>query len=268
MLHCPTTLKLCCWPWAPEAMLTLADCIVPDWPAPPRVRGFVTTRAGGVSKGEWASLNLGQHVGDDADAVTENRRRFVNLLPREPRWISLVHGDRVLRWEDEPEDTQADASVTALTGMPCVVTAADCLPVLFCDRSGTTVGAAHAGWRGLSIGVLEATVQAMGVNPAEILAWLGPAIGPSAFEVGTEVRDAFVSVDPAAAGAFVTVGPQKSGKYFADLYALARQRLARAGVRVTQVYGGEHCTYSDPKRFFSYRRDRVCGRMAAAIYLD
>ncbi len=228
------------------------------------MKGFVTTRAGGVSQGPWSSLNLGKHVGDEAAAVAENRRRFAGLLPREPRWISLVHGDRVLRWEEEPQDTEADASVTALAGMPCVVTAADCLPVLFCDRAGTTVGAAHAGWRGLSIGVLEATVRAMETAPSEILAWLGPAIGPTAFEVGEEVREAFVAADPRAASAFAA--RETPGKYLADLYALARQRLAQTGV--TEVYGGQYCTHSDPQRFFSYRRDRTCGRMAAAIYLS
>ncbi|MBI3715586.1 MAG: peptidoglycan editing factor PgeF [Betaproteobacteria bacterium] len=246
--------------------MTLADCVVPDWPAASRVKALFTTRQGGVSSGAWASLNLGKHVGDDADAVAENRRRFGVLLPREPQWISLVHGDRVLRWEDDQVDLQGDAVVTSLPERPCIVTAADCLPVFFCDRAATTVGVAHAGWRGLAADVLERTVEAMRVPPVQIQAWLGPAIGPTAFEVGDDVRNAFVAVDPRTAIAFAAAGAHRPGKYFADIYRLARQRLAQAGV--TQVYGGGFCTVNEPARFFSHRRDRISGRMAAAIWLQ
>jgi len=247
-------------------MLTLADCIVPDWPAAARVRALFTTRQGGVSSGPWASLNLGKHVGDAAEAVAENRRRFGTLLPCAPQWVSLVHGDRVLRWEDDPAELQGDAVVTSLADRPCIVTAADCLPVFFCDRAASTVGVAHAGWRGLSAGVLERTVEAMRTPPAQVLAWLGPAIGPSAFEVGDDVRNAFVAADADADSAFAGASAERPGKYFADIYRLARQRLAKAGV--THVYGGDFCTASDPLRFFSHRRDRISGRMAAAIWLQ
>lgn len=239
------------------------DWIVPDWPAPARVRALVTTRNGGASAGPYASMNLGQRVGDDPATVEANRRLLGTFLPAEPNWLHQVHGARVVRAEDPGEAREADAAVTTRANCVCPIMIADCMPVLFADRAGGAIGAAHAGWRGLAAGVLENTIGAMGVAPANLIAWLGPAIGPSAFEVGSDVRDAFVAIEPAAADAFRALGP---GKWLADLFLLARQRLARAGV--SDVYGGGLCTYSDPTRFFSHRRDKVSGRMAALIWME
>lgn len=248
--------------------------IVPDWPAPPNVRAFITTRAGGVSVGPYASMNPADHVGDDPAAVAANRTLLQARLPNAPVWLKQVHGAGVHRIDtlDTRPPPEADASVSSLPGAVCTVLTADCLPVLFCDESGSVVAAAHAGWRGLCAGVLERTVAAMAVPPGEIMAYLGPAIGPDAFEVGAEVRAAFMAVDPAAAPAFVLVprftesGMAEAPKYLADLYLLARQRLHRAGV--THVTGGDACTVSDPARFFSFRRDGATGRMAALVWLQ
>ncbi len=236
--------------------------IKPDWPAPAAVQALVTTRAGGVSLPPYDSLNLGDHVGDDPVAVVLNRQRLHALLPAEPRWLKQVHGTVVAKADMIVEPVEADAAVSFTAGMVCAVLTADCLPVLFCNRQGTRVAAAHAGWRGLAAGVLEAAAAAMQCPSSDILAWLGPAIGPQAFEVGEEVREAFVRDLPAAAGAFA---PRQSGKWLADIYELARLRLARAGVR--EVYGGGLCTYSDSERFYSYRRDKATGRMAALVWL-
>lgn len=239
--------------------------IVPDWPAPKRVRSLVTTRHGGVSTGAYASLNLGDHVGDDPSAVTENRRRVAAALPAAPLWLSQVHGLTVLEVGGEfatGRAPEADAAFSRRTGTVCAVMTADCLPVFICDRSGSVVAVAHAGWRGLLGGVLEQTVRAMTCPGTELLAWLGPAIGPGAFEVGDEVRSAFVSAHDEAAAGFEVRQP---GKWLADIYLLARQALARVGV--TAVYGGGCCTASDAARFFSYRRDGVTGRMASLIWL-
>jgi len=238
--------------------------LVPDWPAPARVRAFVTFRTGGVSAGAYASLNLGTHVGDDPEAVAENRRRVAArlALPSEPRWLEQVHGTTVLDL-DRDALAPADGAVTAQPGVVCAVLTADCLPVLLTDRGGNRVGVAHAGWRGLAAGVVENAVAALGTSPAEILAWLGPAIGPRAFEVGDEVRAAFAAAGFETARAFV---PNARGRWQADLYALARQSLARAGV--TAVYGGGACTYADAERFFSHRREAPCGRMASLVWLD
>jgi YfiH family protein len=239
------------------------DWIVPDWPAPTRVRALVTTRNGGASTGPYTSMNLGQRVGDDPATVDVNRHRLRSFLPAEPNWLHQVHGARVVRAEDPGEAREADGVVTTQANCVCPIMIADCMPVLFADRAGGAIGAAHAGWRGLAAGVLENTVSAMGVVPANLVAWLGPAIGPSAFEVGSEVRDAFIAIDPAAETAFRAHGPEK---WLADLFLLARQRLARAGVN--NVFGGGLCTYSDPTRFFSHRRDKVSGRMAALIWME
>ncbi|HUO43610.1 MAG TPA: peptidoglycan editing factor PgeF [Burkholderiales bacterium] len=240
-----------------------ADWIIPDWPAPVNVKGLITTRRGGISSGPYASCNLGLHAGDDAAAVAANRRRLRELLPAEPKWLEQVHGNRVVAADGLTETAAADASVARQPGTVCAVMMADCLPVLLCDRDGSVVGIAHAGWRGLAAGVIENTVGTMALPPQRLLAWLGPAIGPAAFEVGAEVRDAFVTHDPAAAAAFVP--SRQTDKWRADLYALARQRLARCGV--APIYGGGLCTASDPARFYSHRRDRVTGRMAALIWL-
>lgn len=236
--------------------------IKPDWPAPATVQALVTTRTGGASRPPYDSLNLGDHVGDDPAAVSENRRRLRAFLPDEPKWLIQVHGTTVAKADELQGAVEADASVAFNPGKVCAVLTADCLPVLFCDRRGTRVAAAHAGWRGLSAGVLEASVADMQCKPADILAWMGPAIGPQAFEVGEEVREAFVHDLPEAGAAFL---PGQAGKWLANLYELARLRLARVGVR--EVYGGGFCTYSDSVRFYSYRRDKTTGRMASLIWL-
>lgn len=246
--------------------MTALELIFPDWAAPPAVRAACTTRRGGVSGGPWSGLNLGRGSGDDAAAVDENRRRLrqVLQLPAEPCWLRQVHGVRVARMPADEPEPEADASRATAPGMVCVVQTADCLPVLFCDEAGTMVAAAHAGWRGLAGGVLERTVAALPAPPSRLLAWLGPAIGPEAFEVGEEVRAAFVQADGAAAAAFRPGAG--AGKHYADLWALARLRLARAGVE--RVSGGGLSTHADAQRFYSYRRDGVTGRMAALIWLD
>ena len=237
--------------------------IEPDWPAPARVRAFVTTREGGVSAGEFASLNLGEKGGDAPANVERNRAIVRDRLPADPRWLDQVHGTNVVELDGASgARARADGAVSAKPGEVAVVLVADCMPLLLCDRTGGRVGIAHAGWRGMAAGVIENTVAALGVAPAEIMAWMGPAIGPDAFEVGSEVRDAFAATDAGSDAAFA---PHKPGKYLADLYALARRRLARAGV--TAVFGGGFCTYHDAERFFSYRRVRESGRMGAFIWI-
>ncbi|HUP90825.1 MAG TPA: peptidoglycan editing factor PgeF [Solimonas sp.] len=240
------------------------ELLRPDWPAPPWVHAGQTTRRGGVSQGPWATLNLGAHCGDAPEAVAENRRRLAAALalPAEPAWLQQVHGTNVVELGAAPVGApQADAAVARGPGQVCAVLTADCLPVLLCDRDGQVVGAAHAGWRGLLAGVLESAVGAMRVPPERLLAWLGAGIGPAAFEVGDEVRAAFVQRDPAAAAAFVPGAP---GKHLADLYRLARLRLHAAGVG--EVHGGGRCTLGERETFFSFRRDGRCGRMAALIW--
>ncbi|MHB8496046.1 MAG: peptidoglycan editing factor PgeF [Casimicrobiaceae bacterium] len=248
------------------------DWIVPRWPAPAKVHAFVTTRNGGVSEGSRASLDAGSHPlrGEPADiaAIVENRRRIGAWLPSAPHWLEQVHGARVVTIEatrtSQPADAvRADAALTRRLATVLAIRAADCLPVFLSDREGAVIAAAHAGWRGLAAGVLENTVAAMATAPSQVVAWLGPAIGRTAFEVGDEVREAFTAVDPGATTAFERGAP---GKWLADLEALARRRLTRAGV--DEVHGGGMCTMSDPSRFFSYRRDRMSGRMAALIWID
>lgn len=236
------------------------DLIIPDWPAPANVRALVSTRRGGVSVGAYASLNLGDHVGDAPQAVVENRRRFAEAagLASAPRWLKQVHGCGVVTGEAEA-GSAADACWTDKPALPCAVLTADCLPVLFTDLEGSCVAAAHAGWRGLAAGVLEATVAALPASPQRLIAWLGPAIGPKAFQVGDEVRAAFVGQAAEDATAFVPDGE----RWLADLFALARGRLGRCGVGA--VYGGDVCTVSDAERFFSHRRDGLSGRFASLI---
>ena len=247
------------------------DWITPDWPAPANVHAFMTTRAGGVSLPPFDSFNPASHVGDDPEAVAENRRLLRQWLPAEPLWLNQVHGCEVACFPS-PEgrgEISADAAVAFQPGEVRAVLTADCLPVLFCDEAGTVVAAAHAGWRGLAAGVLEATVAAMDTPPERILAWLGAAIGPNAFEVGGEVREAFISQHPLAGIAFRPSLPgtldEAPRKWLADLYTLARIRLAALGV--TRVHGGGSCTYSDT-RFYSYRREARTGRMASVIWMD
>jgi len=229
------------------------------------VRAFVTTRAGGVSSGEYASLNLGSSSGDEPANVARNRLIVREHLPSIPCWMRQVHGTDVADLDRLDDDAVAiaDAAVVSAPGKVAVVLTADCMPVFLADRSGSRVAVAHAGWRGLSAGVLENSVRALGVPASEVIAWMGPAIGPDAFEVGPEVREAFMKADPEADSAFV---PGKPGKYMADLYGLARMRFARAGVR--EVSGGGFCTKSDAGRFFSYRREPRSGRMGAFIWIS
>ncbi|NIF30171.1 peptidoglycan editing factor PgeF [Pantoea sp. Tr-811] len=236
--------------------------LFPDWPAPASVRACVTTREGGVSLAPFASFNLGDHVGDAPLAVAENRRRLSDEFAIQPAWLKQVHG-QVVADANPAVVAEADASWTSQPGIACAVMTADCLPALFCDRAGTRVAAAHAGWRGLAGGVLEATLDRLALAPEEVLVWLGPAIGPAAFEVGLEVREAFTAVHPEAARAFVE--GERPGKLMADIYELARIRLAARGV--TAVYGGGLCTVSD-ERFFSYRRTPQGGRFASLVWLE
>jgi YfiH family protein len=243
--------------------MTQPAWIAPDWPAPPGVRAASTLRPGGVSRDRYAGLNLGAHVGDDPGHVAENRRRLAAALrlPSEPVWLTQVHGCRVARADISGEDRVADAAYTRRAGVVCAVMAADCLPVLLCSRDGGTVAAVHAGWKGLVGGVVEAAVTAMGSR--DLLAWLGPAIGPEAFEVGGEVRAAFLRH-----GAEFAIGFREAdaGKWRADLYALARLVLNRLGI--AEVHGGGWCTHGNPGDFYSYRRDRVTGRMATLIWRE
>lgn len=239
--------------------------IRPHWPAPRNVRGFSTTRQGGVSGGRYASLNLGGHVGDEPGSVAENRSRLraALLLPAEPVWMKQVHGTDVADVGNATGDVEADAAYTNRKGVVCAVLTADCLPLLICDRGGTEVAVVHVGWRGLTAGVIEAGLHAFRSAPEELSVWLGPAIGARAYEVGDDVRDAAIGADAQAVIAF-TAGAR--GKWYMDIYRAAQLRLAARGVG--SVHGGDYCTASQPDLFFSYRRDRVTGRMASLIWLE
>ena len=243
------------------------DWITPDWPAPPNVKALFTTRDGGFSKPPYHSLNLGDHVGDDPVAVAQNRILLRELLPGDPKWLKQVHGAKAVRIdaEDCTSTCSGDAAFTRHPERVCAVLVADCLPILFCDSAGTLVGVVHAGWRGLSEGIIEQTVSAMGAGNASLMAWLGPAIGPEHFEVGEEVRQAFIQRNKDSALAFLPRPSSKDGKWLANLFLLARQQLRKAGVN--EIHGGGECTFSDPARFFSYRRDGSTGRMAGLIWL-
>jgi YfiH family protein len=244
-------------------MSILEQCLIPDWPVPRNVRCLQTTRNGGQSVAPYDSFNLGDHVGDVPQTVAHNRQRLAQLLPSEPVWLQQAHGVVVANADRADCVPQADAAIARQRGAVCVVMTADCLPVLLCDEAGTVVGAAHAGWKGLVAGVIEATVKEMGIAPQKLLAWLGPAISQRAFEVGEEVRDLFVAQNAQASEAFL---PGVNGKWMADINLLAHQRLHALGI--SRVYGGEHCTYSDSARFFSYRRNGVTGRMGTFIWLE
>ncbi|MDN5848124.1 MAG: peptidoglycan editing factor PgeF [Nitrococcus sp.] len=240
-------------------------CLIPDWPAPAGVRALVTTRRGGVSEPPYASLNLAAGTSDRREHVAENRRRLrLGLaLPEEPRWLRQVHGAGVVAAEQVRRDvTEADAVWTVRSDTVCAVLTADCLPIFLCDNDGCRVALIHAGWRGLAAGVIEAAYGALGVRGERLMAWLGPAIGAHAFEVGDEVRTAFVAADPGLGGAFRAT---PHGLWLADLYCLARRRLGRCGVG--RIYGGGFCTVTDSRRFFSYRRDGRTGRMASLLWL-
>ncbi|WP_048811644.1 MULTISPECIES: peptidoglycan editing factor PgeF [Methylobacillus] len=244
-------------------MLSDQDLIIPDWPAPANVRALQTTRSGGVSKAPYNSLNLGMHVGDVALDVAANRQRLNRYVPTEPVWLNQVHGITVIDAGTASCVPDADAAYARTRHTVCAVMTADCLPVLICDKAGTIVSAVHAGWRSLLDGVIEETVAEMDKPGSDLLAWLGPAIGPDAFEVGDEVRRAFIARDAKAEQAF---RPASAGKWLGDIFQLGRQRLANVGV--SHIYGGGLCTYDDEERFFSFRRDESTGRMASLIWLE
>jgi len=256
----------------------MKDFLIPDWPAPANINAFTTTRAAGVSEGPYSSFNIATHVNDDNQRVLQNRaylKQTLNL-PTEPMWLDQVHGTHVVNAAEVSSTSsssigqaliKADASFSCGTDDVCVVMTADCLPVLICNRQGTKVAAVHAGWRGLQAGVIEDTIDALQENPANLLLWLGPAIGPRAFEVGDEVRQAFIRQMPETAKAFEA---NKPGHWLADIYLLARIRLQQKGVNA--IYGGGLCTYTDSSRFYSYRRDGGhdgnTGRMASLIWRE
>jgi YfiH family protein len=235
-----------------------------DWPVPAHVRTWQTLRQGGVSRGSWASLNLAGHVGDETGAVTRNRALLARdlALPAEPRWLEQVHGTRILR-VDQGETGSADGAVTTTEGVVLAIMTADCLPVLLASHDGQRIGVAHAGWRGLAAGVLASAVAAFDCPPSDLAAWLGPAIGHGAFEVGAEVRAAFMSADETAADFFTG---NARGRWQADLDGLARRQLLRCGVAA--IHGQPQCTFSSPDRFFSHRREAPCGRMATLIWME
>ncbi|MEO5574224.1 MAG: peptidoglycan editing factor PgeF [Gammaproteobacteria bacterium] len=246
------------------------DWISPEWPAPRSVRACTTTTCGGVSEVPYESMNLATHVGDSAAAVRENRRCLMEYLelPAQPLWLEQVHENYVVNAAGNCDGIPlADASFSDHPGPVCAVLTADCLPLLLCDHAGTRVAAVHAGWRGLAAGVIEAAVAALNIAPQELMAWMGPAIGPRSFEVGDEVRDIFLQHDSAAGDAFLPAARQAahSRRWFADIYRLAKLRLSASGV--SHVYGGNFDTFSDT-RFYSYRRSGVTGRMATLIWID
>lgn len=244
--------------------------IAANWPAPHNVKALSTTRLGGVSNPPYGGLNLGLHVQDDSALVWQNRQLLMTTayLPQQPYWLNQTHSTDVVSLVGQPHNPAqlpaADASVTMLAGQVCLVMTADCLPLLICDKAGTQVAAIHAGWRGLLDGVIENTITKLSAQPKDLLVWLGPAISQAHFQVGSEVRDAFITHDPQANSAFIADGD----KWLADLYLLARQRLQTLTVNAADIYGGDHCTYRETDLFYSYRRDRQTGRQASLIYLE
>ena len=251
-------------------MMTSDNGLVPDWPAPEHVKAVITLRTGlgvgGISQGAYADFNLATHVGDEPQQVLSNRQLLTTQLnlPSEPVWLEQVHSQEVVRAEDaQGRLVKADAAYTSQNQLPCVVMTADCLPLLVTDIQGRCVAAIHAGWRGLAEGIIKTTLDKLPVENKELLVWLGPAIGPQAYEVGDDVRQAFMQRDSNASKAFAQVD---EAHWLMDIYQLARQQLKQLGVQ--QIFGGEYCTYSDETRFYSFRRDQVTGRMASIIWLD
>ncbi len=242
--------------------LSRDEFITPDWPAPANVKAIQTTRRGGYSVAPYEGLNLGSHVQDDDLAVAKNRQLLSDYLPSEPVWLNQVHGIEAIDAAKSLRAQDADASFSKNKNVVCVTMTADCLPVLLCNKQGTAVASIHAGWRSLCDGVIESTIEAMAVEPEDLMAWLGPAIGPHAFEVGSEVREAFIAKDAQAERAFKPAGD----KWLGNLYLIAKQRLNKLGV--IEIYGGGECTYSKPSQYFSYRRDGVTGRMATMIWFE
>lgn len=249
-------------------MLKKTDFIIPDWPAPANVHALQTTRHGGISLAPYNSLNLGSHVQDDALHVAHNRQLLSQFVPSEPVWLNQIHGIRVVDAASADCVPDADASFTTRHNVVCVTMTADCLPILLCDKAGTAVASIHAGWRSLCDGIIEKTVQKMPVDSHDLMAWLGPAIGPQAFEVGGEVRAQFIAKDAQTEVAFKLLNAEED-KWLADIYQLASQRLNRLGL--SQIYAGgqqeNYCTFTDEQRFFSFRRDNLTGRMATLIWL-
>ncbi|MEW9809601.1 MAG: peptidoglycan editing factor PgeF [Candidatus Symbiodolus clandestinus] len=242
--------------------------IIPNWPAPANLVAYTTTRQGGVSQGAYHSLNLSTAVGDEPDAVWENRRLVQQLRPLPGDWIfpNQVHGTRCLILDGQsPTDITADAAYSRTPGSICSILTADCLPLLVCTKAGDEIAAIHAGWRGLAAGVIEASLAHFHSEPTQLLVWLGPAIGPQAFIVEEPVRRRFIAQQPSAAIAFSALG---KANYHANLYQLARLRLQAIGVPNQQIYGGDYCTWSDSTRFFSYRRDETTGRMVSVIAME
>lgn len=246
------------------------DWIIPDWPAPVAVKSLFTTRNGGISHsaGEaYATMNIGAHVNDNPTDVAHNRALLSAHLPAQPQWLKQIHGTEPVRIECvSTANPEGDAAYSRHPGVVCAIMVADCLPVFLCDTAGTVVAIAHAGWRGLAGGIIEKTIEAMDAERDKLIAWLGPAIGPKHFEVGSDVYDAFIQHSPATEGAFSAIHRTHEKKWLADIFLLTRQRLTENGV--TAIYGGGICTYSDPQRFYSYRRDGETGRMAALIWLE
>lgn len=249
------------------AVTNTLEFIHPDWPAPVHVKALTTTRNGGCSVGPYASFNLSSLVGDEPGSVKNNWTllRDTLKLPAEPLWLTQVHGNRVIDAFDAGPGVEADGCVTGTSGVVCAVLSADCLPVFLCDRRSARIGVLHAGWRGLAAGVIEEGLRKIQIPPANLLAWLGPAIGPSAYEVGDDVRQIFISQDKEMTGSFTSV-PNRPGYWLADLYAIARRRLRSQGVHA--IHGGLRCTLRERNLFYSHRRDGVCGRMASLIWLD
>ncbi len=247
-------------------MLKTSDFIVPDWPAPANIHTLQTTRQGGISSASYNSFNLGSHVQDDPMHVAHNRQLLSQFVPSEPVWLNQTHGINVVDAANTDCVPDADASFTTRRNTVCVTMTADCLPILLCDKAGAVVASVHAGWRSLCDGVIEATVQKMPADSNQLMAWLGPAIGPEAFEVGSEVKAQFVAKHALAELAFK---PLSSDKWLADIYKLATQRLNNIGISQIYGYGQQEafCTYTDEQRFFSFRRDNLTGRMATLIWL-
>ena len=242
------------------------NLLLPNWPAPQNIKAYTTLRSGGVSAAPFDTFNLATHVGDNSQHVEKNRDQLKKILnlPADPIWIEQTHSTIVLPALPQNRNKSADATFTNQVNQVCVVLTADCLPILLCDRAGTHVAAIHAGWRGLSNGIIENTLQVMHIPSNNLLAWLGPAIGPNYFEVGNDVRDSFLDFDPSAVTAFK---PCTNNRWLADIYQLARLRLQKQDI--TAIYGGEYCTYSEQDRFFSYRRDQQkTGRIATLIWIS
>jgi polyphenol oxidase len=242
---------------------TFSNYLIPSWPTPAHIISFTTLKTEGNSTGHYNSYNLAHHVDDNPDHVKKNRRQLIDnwSLPIEPQWLNQTHSTRVISLTEQIEDSNADACITTDLNRPCVVLTADCLPILLCDQSGQEVAAIHAGWRGLLNGIIDNTVHAMQHSANHLLAWLGPAIGPSAFAINNDIKQQFMTKNPAYRQAFKT----KNNTIYGDLYNIARNNLKALGVR--NIYGGDYCTYTDHSCFFSYRRQNITGRMATLIMI-